>query len=80
MGFDTADLARLGPKARSQVMRQLMQQREDEKSRELPKQSKFNNVKTVVDGIRFDSKREAERFRELMEMQKAGLVRNLLMI
>lgn len=41
------------------------------------KRTKFNNVKVEVDGIRFDSKREAARYRELKFMEKAGLIRNL---
>lgn len=39
--------------------------------------SKYNNVKTVVDGIKFDSKREAERYKELKLLEKAGLISNL---
>lgn len=31
--------------------------------------SKYNNVKTVVDGITFDSKAEARRYQELKFMQ-----------
>lgn len=41
------------------------------------KRTKFHNVKVEVDGIRFDSKREAARYRELKLMEKAGLIRNL---
>lgn len=37
-----------------------------------PKPSKFGNVKTVVDGVKLDSKREAKRFRELNLLFKAG--------
>lgn len=35
---------------------------------------KYRNVPTVVDGIRFDSKREAEYYRLLKFEQKTGLV------
>lgn len=45
---------------------------------EAPRQrSKYNNVKTIVDGITFDSKREAARFGELKLLEKAGFIRNL---
>jgi hypothetical protein len=35
---------------------------------------KYRNVKTVVDGITFDSKKEAKRYGELKLMQAAGLI------
>jgi hypothetical protein len=37
-----------------------------------PRRSKYNAVPTDVDGIRFDSKREAAFYRELMTRQSAG--------
>jgi hypothetical protein len=39
--------------------------------------SKYGAVKTVVDGIRFDSKKESERYRELRLLEKAGKIQNL---
>jgi len=39
--------------------------------------SKYRNQKTVVDGITFDSKKEAARYGELKLMQKAGLITGL---
>lgn len=39
--------------------------------------SKFGNVKTTIDGIKFDSKAEAARYRELKAMQQAGLIYEL---
>jgi hypothetical protein len=39
------------------------------------KRSKYGNVKTVVDGVEYDSKREAARAGELALMQKAGEIR-----
>lgn len=41
------------------------------------KRSKYGGVKTTVDGITFDSKREAHRYRELKLMQQAGQIRDL---
>lgn len=44
-----------------------------EKVEELPaKRSKYGNTETEVDGIKFDSKKEAARYRKLLIMQKAG--------
>ncbi len=39
--------------------------------------SKYRNVRTEVDGIMFDSKREAARYSELRLMEKAGQIVNL---
>lgn len=41
------------------------------------KQNKFFAKKTEADGIIFDSKREAARYRELSLMQQAGAISNL---
>ncbi len=39
--------------------------------------SKYGNRKTEVDGITFDSKREAKRYGELRLLEQAGLIRGL---
>ena len=39
--------------------------------------SKYGNVKTVIDGITFDSKREAKRYQELLLLEKAGQIIDL---
>lgn len=39
--------------------------------------SKYRAKKTTVDGIEFDSRREANRYSELLIMQRAGLIRDL---
>lgn len=39
------------------------------------KQAKFNNKITYVDGIKFDSKAEADRYCELKLMERAGLIK-----
>ncbi len=41
------------------------------------KRHKYNAVKTTVDGITFDSKKEARRYSELKLLEKAGHIRNL---
>lgn len=44
-----------------------------EKVEQLPaKRSKYGNTETEIDGIKFDSKREANRYRELLLLLKAG--------
>ena len=39
------------------------------------KRSKYRNVKTVVDGITFDSRRESQRYSVLQLLRKGGQVR-----
>ncbi len=39
--------------------------------------NKFGAVKTTVDGITFDSKREAVRYGELKLLARGGVIRNL---
>ena len=41
------------------------------------RRSKQGNVSTTVNGIHFDSKKEAKRYEELMLMLEAGLIRDL---
>ena len=39
--------------------------------------SKYGNQKTVIDGLMFDSKKEANRWCELKLMERAGVISNL---
>ena len=41
------------------------------------RRSKYGNKKVVLDGIKFDSQHEAERYAELKVMQKAGRIKDL---
>lgn len=41
------------------------------------KKSKYHAQKTVLDGIKFDSKKEANRYAELKLMERAGVIRDL---
>lgn len=38
---------------------------------------KYHNAKTIVDGIKFDSKVEAERYAQLKILERAGVIRDL---
>lgn len=40
---------------------------------------KYNNTKTVVDGIKFDSKRESDRYIELKLLERAGRISDLIL-
>ncbi|MGF0095027.1 DUF1064 domain-containing protein [Peptoniphilus sp. SGI.035] len=39
--------------------------------------SKYNSIKTIVDGIKFDSKKEARRYKELKVLERAGTIKEL---
>jgi hypothetical protein len=39
--------------------------------------SKYHNIKTEIDGIKFDSRKEANRYAELKIMQQGKLIRDL---
>lgn len=41
------------------------------------KTSKYLSKKTTVDGISFDSKKEAERYKQLSLLEKQGIIKNL---
>lgn len=45
--------------------------------RKVEKRAKYGSVKTVIDGITFDSKRESQRYHELKLQQQAGHIRGL---
>jgi len=40
---------------------------------------KYGNKKTVVDGIKFDSKWESERYMYLKSLERAGRIKNLVL-
>lgn len=42
-----------------------------------PKKNKYNAVKTEVDGIVFDSRKEAQRYKELKLLEQVGEITNL---
>lgn len=41
--------------------------------------TKYNNKKITMDGQKFDSKKEASRYRELRLLEKAGVIKDLRM-
>jgi len=41
------------------------------------KQTKFASVSTIVDGVKFDSKKEANRYRDLKMLQAGGKIKDL---
>ena len=81
MGFNSKDLARLGPQARRQVLQKMGAQQRPREAKTQGK-NKFNAKPTDVimpDGTvrHFSSEKEANRFRELDLLQRAGEINSL---
>lgn len=79
MGLTGIDLARLSPAARAQTVKKLIEQaiRESPLRAQNDGRSKYGAEKTEAMGQRFDSKKEANRYAELLLMQRQGVIRNL---
>ena len=82
MGLTAADISRLGPAARKQIMDKLGEQarREAEAVRET--KTKYHNVpaeRNADDGktLKFQSQKEARRYDELLLLLRAGKIRDL---
>ena len=81
MGMNSKDFSRLGPAAQKQALSQLGKQQRCREGKTLPK-NKYNAKPTDVimpDGTvrHFDSEKEANRFRELDLLQRAGEITGL---
>ena len=70
MGLTEADLARLGPAAQRQVLKKLTDAGRS-------KVGKYHNQPDSRGNLRFDSRKEARRYDELMLRLKAGQIRDL---
>jgi hypothetical protein len=62
------------PGARAAAQAALARQRQSSKTKVRPRKHKYGATPTVVDGIRFDSKREARCYESLKARQQAGEV------
>lgn len=47
------------------------------RARPIEKPRKYRNKSVVIDGIRFDSQAEGKRWRQLLMLEKAGVIYNL---
>ena len=72
MALSADDLQRLGPAAQRQVLEKLGAKQQAEAG-----MRKYHNQPDHRGEIRFDSRKEARRYDELMLMLKAGQIRNL---
>ena len=81
------DISQLPEKAQRQILQKLNQQETQRKGRQIaqkiksemdePRKNKYGNQKADVCGIRFDSKREANRFLVLKAMLDRGEITDL---
>ena len=69
-GLSRITVADLPPRYQAQVAKKLQQVQQK-------KEAKYHNEKTEVNGIRFDSRKEAKRFEELSYYLEKGYIRNL---
>lgn len=80
MGIPKSMIDKFPPHIQQQINRQLakktrMEELADEEN--IEKKSKYSSAKTDIDGIRFDSKKEAEFYAELKLREKAGEITHL---
>lgn len=78
------DIRRLSPETRKQIRQALRSQvrhngQDGHSIGEQPTPSKYRNVRTTVDGISFASRREANRYAELVIELKAGEIEQLIL-
>ena len=73
MGFNVGDISRLGKGAQAQIMAKLSERCDTDVNRS----RKYHNQPDTRGELRFDSRKEAQRFDELMLLLKAGRIRDL---
>ena len=69
------EISDLPPRYQKQAQKKLEQQKGKRPS--ATAESKYKNEKTTVNGIQFDSRKEAERYQQLMLLLKAGKITQL---
>lgn len=78
--WNAADIDALAPAARSQVIAQLRASPQTGQPAVSPSppaagRRKYGNVPAIVEGIRFDSKREAQVYKDLVLQRVSGAIR-----
>ena len=71
------EISDLPPRYQKQAQKKLEQQKGKRPSATAENKSKYKNEKTTVNGIQFDSCKEAERYQQLMLLLKAGKITQL---
>jgi len=70
MGLNGSDLARMGPEAQRQILNQI-------RAEAAVRETKYHNQEEARGPLKFDSRKEARRYDELMLLLKSGAIRNL---
>lgn len=73
------DISKLPERYQQQIMRKIAERERQKTTPATPKEkeSKYHNVKTEVNGIWFDSQKEARRYQELLSLEGLGLIADL---
>ena len=72
------DISKLPERYQKQIMAKIAERERGKPTpAERPKTGKYRNVKTEENGIKFDSKKEANRYSELLLLERAGAITNL---
>lgn len=73
------DISKLPERYQRQIMSKIAERERQHVSHAPPKtkESKYHNIKTEVNKIKFDSKKEARRYQELLSLQELGLIEDL---
>lgn len=71
------EISDLPSKYQKQAQKKLDQQKGKRPSAKAENKSKYKNEKTTVNGIQFDSRKEAERYQQLMLLLKSGKITQL---
>ena len=79
MGLTANDIAALGPDARRQIALAILKDEQQKRAlrEQEEKKNKYNAEKTAYDGELFDSAKEADRYAELLLLQRAGKIFDL---
>ena len=68
---------RIAPEDISRLSRDAQQQIAASMAADIVRKHKYHNEPTEIDGIHFDSRKEADRFKQLLGLQRAGMIRGL---
>lgn len=72
------DISKLPERYQKQIMAKMAERERGKPApAKRPKPGKYQNVKTEANGIKFDSKKEAKRYLELLARQEAGEIDDL---
>lgn len=73
------DISKLPERYQRQIMSKIAERERQNVSPVPPKtkESKYHNIKTEVNGIKFDSQKEASRYQALLRLEELGLIEDL---